>query len=66
VKQCYSIQTLRYVLNREEVSGDACSAAAAYQHFKDNGFRLKEALVGLTRTPSFLYRPAVAAGGACR
>jgi hypothetical protein len=66
VKQCYSMQTLRYVLNREEVSGDACSAASAYQHFKDNGFRLKEAIVGLTKTSSFLYRPAVAAGGACR
>jgi hypothetical protein len=66
VKQCYSMQSLRYVLNREEVSGDACSAAAAYQHFKDNGFRLKEAIVGLTKTSSFLYRPAVSAGAACR
>jgi hypothetical protein len=65
VKQCYSIQTLRYVLNREEASGDACSASQAYAHFAASGFKLKEALVGLATSDAFLHRPAVSAGGTC-
>ncbi len=66
VKECYSIQNLRYVLNREEVSGDACSASQAYAHFKTSGFKLKEALVGMASSYAFLYRPAVVAGGSCQ
>jgi hypothetical protein len=66
VKQCYTMQSLRYALGREEVTADACSAYAAWQHFVETGFDVKEAIVGIVTTDSFRFRANGVAAGACQ
>jgi hypothetical protein len=66
VKQCFTIQTLRYALGREEVTGDACSAAQAWERFKTGKYGLKEAVVGIIASDTFRYRTSINAGGACQ
>jgi hypothetical protein len=56
VRQCVVKQLLRYAWKRKEVPGDAASLAAAGAAFARAGFDLREALVALVRTRSFLYR----------
>lgn len=66
VKQCYLMQNLRYVMGREEQSGDACGAAQAWEQFKANGYTLKEALVAVVTSDVFRFRTTVNAGGSCQ
>jgi len=66
VKQCFTIQTLRYALGREEVTGDACSTAQAWESFKAGGYTVKEAVVAIVSSDTFRYRTSVSAGGACQ
>jgi len=66
VKQCFTVQTLRYALGREEVTGDACSASQAWETFKTGGFGLKKAILGVVSSDTFRFRTSVTAGGACQ
>ncbi|MFT3771612.1 MAG: DUF1588 domain-containing protein [Minicystis sp.] len=66
VQQCYVIQSLRYAMGREEVTGDACSAAAAWDHFSQHGLGLKEVVVAITGSDTFRYRTSVIPGEACQ
>jgi Protein of unknown function (DUF1592)/Protein of unknown function (DUF1588)/Protein of unknown function (DUF1585)/Protein of unknown function (DUF1587)/Protein of unknown function (DUF1595) len=66
VKQCFTIQTLRYVLGREEVTGDACGASQAWEHFAAGNYSLKEAIIGVVASDTFRYRTSISAGGACQ
>jgi len=66
VKQCFEIQMLRYALRREEVTGDACSAAQAWDRFRAGGYNIKEAIVAVVASDSFRHRTSVSAGGACQ
>ncbi|MEZ4314899.1 MAG: DUF1588 domain-containing protein [Polyangiaceae bacterium] len=64
--QCYLIQSLRYTLGREEVSADACSAAAAWSAFAERDLTLREALVALVSSDTFRHRTAVHPGESCQ
>jgi hypothetical protein len=66
VQQCYVIQSMRYAMGREEVTGDACSAFAAWDHFSKNGLTLKEVVVAITGSNTFRYRTSVIPGEACQ
>jgi hypothetical protein len=65
VKECYTMQSLRYALGRSEVTADACSANDAWQHFVESGFDIKEAVVGIVASDSFRFRANGTPGGAC-
>lgn len=65
-QQCYLIQSLRYAMGREEVSGDACSAAEAWHRFSDSGLDLREAVVALVASDTFRYRTANHPGESCQ
>ncbi len=66
VKECFQMQMLRYALGREEVTGDACSAAQAWQQFVAGGYNVKEALIAVVSSDTFRHRTSIAAGGACQ
>jgi hypothetical protein len=66
VKQCFQIQMLRYALGREEATGDACSAAQAWDRFVAAGYNIKEALIAVAGSDTFRFRTSINAGGACQ
>jgi hypothetical protein len=66
VKQCFTIQALRYALGRDEVTADACSASQAWERFKSGSYGIKEGLVGVVASDTFRYRTSITAGGACQ
>jgi hypothetical protein len=66
VKECFQIQMLRYALGREEVTGDACSAAQAWDRFVTGKYNIKEALVAVVASDTFRNRTSIRAGGACQ
>lgn len=65
-QQCYVIQSLRYAMGREEVSGDACSAAAAWRHFEEEGLSLREIVVAIAASDTFRHRTENKPGESCQ
>ena len=61
VRDCVASQWLRYALGRFEGAGDSCSLTQLRAKFSASGGDLRELLVELTQTESFLYRRAIAA-----
>jgi uncharacterized protein DUF1592/uncharacterized protein DUF1588/uncharacterized protein DUF1595/uncharacterized protein DUF1585/uncharacterized protein DUF1587 len=57
VRKCFTTQLFRFAYGRGETPDDACSQKQIDDRFKDASYRLKEALVSLTQTNAFLYRP---------
>jgi hypothetical protein len=57
---------LRYALGREEVTGDACSAAQAWDRFLAGGYNIKEAILAVVASDTFRNRTSINAGGACQ
>ena len=66
VKQCFTLQEMRYALGRVESNGDACSVQQVFQAFSSGSFNLKQLLVAIVSSDSFRNRSAVTAGSACR
>jgi hypothetical protein len=66
VKQCFQIQMLRYAMGREEVTGDACSAAQAWDRFAAGKYNIREAIIAVAGSDTFRYRTSINAGGACQ
>jgi hypothetical protein len=59
VRDCVATQWFRYAFGRHEAAvGDACSLAAVRKAFTSSGGDIRELLVALTQTESFLYRRA--------
>jgi len=58
-RDCLAANWYTYAFGRQEQPDDSCSLAQLKQRFADSGGDLKELLVGLTLTDSFLYRPAM-------
>jgi hypothetical protein len=57
VRDCAPTQWLRYALGREEEAADSCSLVALRDAFAKSGGDLKELMVALTQTDSFMnYR----------
>jgi hypothetical protein len=65
-QQCYVIQALRYAMGRTEATGDACSAASAWNEFSKAGLSLTEVIVALTASDTFRYRTLVTPGETCQ
>jgi hypothetical protein len=61
VRDCVTTQWLRYALGRFEGAGDLCSLEQLRAKFTASGGDLRELLIELTQTESFLYRRAVSA-----
>jgi hypothetical protein len=59
-RDCLATHWYRYSFGRQETPEDSCSLDQLKQRFADSNGDLKELLVGLTQTDSFLYRPAIA------
>jgi hypothetical protein len=57
VRRCFARQWLRFALGRADVAEDAASLAQVWQAFERSGFDVRELLVALTLTPSFLHHP---------
>ena len=60
-RDCLAANWYTYTFGRQMQPEDACSLAQLKQRFASSGGDLKELLVGLTQTDSFLYRPAMEA-----
>src|SRR6185503_210726 len=59
VHDCVATQWFRYAFGRFDSPGDTCSLAELRQSFMASGGDLRELLVALTQTESFLNRPAL-------
>jgi hypothetical protein len=59
VHDCVAAQWYRYAFGRFDGPGDTCSLAALRQSFTASGGDLRELLVALTQTESFLHRAAL-------
>jgi len=60
-RDCLATNWYRYTFGRQEMPEDTCSLAQVKDRFAKSGGDLKELIVGLTQTDSFLYRPAMEA-----
>lgn len=60
-RDCLATNWYRYTYGRPEQEADACSMKQVQARFAESGGDLKELLVALTQTDSFLYRPALEA-----
>lgn len=58
-RDCLATHWYRYTFGRREEAQDQCSLDQLKRRFADSKGNLKELLVGLTQTDSFLYRPAI-------
>jgi hypothetical protein len=58
-RDCLATNWYRYSFGRQEQASDSCSLQQVKERFAGSGGDLKELLVGLTQTDSFLYRPAM-------
>jgi hypothetical protein len=62
VRDCVATQWFRYGMGRFDGPGDGCSLQRLRQAFASSGGDLKEMLVAITQTDSFLLRPAPGPG----
>lgn len=53
-QECIVKQVFRYAFGRMEAAGDRDTVRAAYTKFRESGFKFKELLVALVRSPQFL------------
>ncbi len=58
-RDCLAANWYTYTFGRQAQPDDACSIAQLKERFASSGGDLKELLVALTQTDSFLYRPAM-------
>jgi hypothetical protein len=58
-RDCLAANWYTYTFGRQVEPEDSCSVAQLKARFASSGGDLKELLVGLTQTDSFLYRPAM-------
>ncbi len=58
-RDCLASNWYTYAFGRQEQPEDSCSLAQLKKRFQASDGDLKELLVGLTQTDSFLYRPAI-------
>jgi len=58
-RDCLAKNWYTYTFGRQVAPEDTCSLAQLQKRFTDSGGDLKELLVALTQTDSFLYRPAM-------
>lgn len=58
-RDCLATNWYTYTFGRQVQPDDACSVSQLKQRFASSGGDLKELLIGLTQTDSFLYRPAM-------
>ncbi len=56
VRRCVSSQWLRFAYGRAEGSGDESSTKAAYEAFAGSDFNVRELMLALAESRSFLYR----------
>jgi hypothetical protein len=53
-QECVVKQLFRYAFGRQETSADRETVRTAFTVFRDSGFRFKELLMALVRSPQFL------------
>jgi hypothetical protein len=53
-QECVVRQTFRYAYGRLETAADRDAVGQLFAAFRDSGFRFKELLIGLVRSPEFL------------
>jgi len=59
VQTCFATNWANYVYGRATEEQDACTMAQLQEQFKAKGYNIKELLLGLSQTDTFLYLPAV-------
>ena len=62
-QECIVKQVFRYAFGRVETPADRDTIRAAFAAFRDSGFRFKELLIALVRSPQFLEGVATVATG---
>ncbi|MBI4905011.1 MAG: DUF1592 domain-containing protein [Acidobacteria bacterium] len=53
-QECIVRQVFRYAYGRQETSADEPSIQELFARFRDSGFRFKELLIGIIRSPEFM------------
>jgi hypothetical protein len=60
VQRCVSTQWLRYALGRRDIGADGGSLARAHEAFRASGLDVRELVVALVKSKTFLYRQPAA------
>lgn len=66
VRQCFTLQELRYALGRIESPDDACSAQQVYQAFTSSSLNVQKLMLALVSSDAFRYRSVETAGSSCQ
>jgi hypothetical protein len=66
VRQCFTLQELRYALSRVETPSDACSAQQIYSAFSGGQENVQSLLFAIVQSDAFRYRSVQTAGSACQ
>jgi hypothetical protein len=65
-KQCFALQATRFALGRNETKEDACGIESITDAFAAGSYSIRELLLGVASSPTFMNRNNVVAGGECR
>jgi hypothetical protein len=65
VKECFTLQEMRYALTRIETADDVCSLQQVYSAFTGSNLNVQKLLLALVATDAFLYRPAEVSASEC-
>lgn len=63
VASCVTSQWFRFAYNRTVTQDDACNLDLVNEAFRASGYDIKELIVALTQTETFLHRHQVVAEG---
>jgi hypothetical protein len=66
VRQCFTLQELRYALSRIETPSDACTAQKIYSAFTSANENVQSLILAIVQSDAFRYRSVVTAGSACQ
>jgi hypothetical protein len=55
-RSCYARTWLRYSFGRTDTTGDSCAVAALATNLGDDGYKVTDLLVDMTRTKAFMFR----------
>lgn len=61
-RDCLASHWYQYAIGRQQTDADACSLSQLQAAFAESGGDLRELLVAITQTDTFLYRPAEPSG----
>ena len=57
-QRCYSATWMRYAFGRAEATADSCAIQVLGSRLQDDGYKVTDLMVDITRTTAFMFRGA--------